>query len=91
VSTNGGTNPQWRGDGKELFFMSFENDVMSVEIKTTEASVIVGAEQKRFRGNRSLNVTNDGQKILVLRAKRNDSSLPMTLVVNWLEDLKKAK
>jgi eukaryotic-like serine/threonine-protein kinase len=91
VSINGGTNPKWRGDGKELFFRSLENDVMSVEIKTSETSMTVGAEQKLFRGNRTFDPTNDGQKFLVLTTKRNDSSLPMTLVVNWLEDLKKAK
>ncbi len=90
VSTNGGRLPQWRGDGKELFFQT--DNLMSVEIKTSTTSVVVGAEQKLFRvGSRMVQATNDGQNFLVLTTKRNDSSLPMTLVVNWLEDLKKAK
>ena len=33
VSTNGGHHPQWRSDGKELFYCSTDRKLMSVDVK----------------------------------------------------------
>jgi len=35
VSTAGGSDPQWRRDGKELFYLSVDNKLMAVEVKLT--------------------------------------------------------
>lgn len=93
VSTKGGGNPKWRGDGKELFFNSLENNnVMSAEIKTSGSSIEVRNERVLFKLESDIydyHVTNDGQKFLFNRPHLNDASMPVTLVVNWLEELKK--
>jgi len=34
VSTGGGGQPRWRGDGKELFYMALDARVMAVDIRT---------------------------------------------------------
>jgi Tol biopolymer transport system component len=97
VSTKGGTRPHWRGDGKELFFVSPNLKGMSAEIKTSGTTVAVGVERTLFQfGNfigfgssRDLyDVTSDGQKFLVETLHGNDLSMPVTLVVNWMGDLK---
>jgi hypothetical protein len=31
VSTGGGEQPRWRGDGKELFYLSGESKIMAVQ------------------------------------------------------------
>jgi hypothetical protein len=36
-------------------------------------------------------VTSDGQKFLLAKHQGNDASMPVTLVVNWLDELKKDK
>lgn len=33
VSTNGGYTPKWSKDGKELFYLSLDNQIMSSEVK----------------------------------------------------------
>ena len=37
ISTGGGTCPRWRGDGRELFFVSGDNRLMSAAIKLEPA------------------------------------------------------
>ena len=34
ISTNGGENPKWRRDGKELFYLGLDRRLMAVEVKT---------------------------------------------------------
>jgi serine/threonine protein kinase/Tol biopolymer transport system component len=34
ISTNGGVEPRWRRDGKELFYLSLERKLMAVEVKS---------------------------------------------------------
>ena len=34
VSVDGGNQPRWRSDGKELFYMSLDRKIVSVSIKT---------------------------------------------------------
>jgi hypothetical protein len=34
VSNTGGNQPRWRGDGKELFYLSTDNKMMAVLVKT---------------------------------------------------------
>jgi hypothetical protein len=34
ISTGGGTEPQWRGDGKELFYLSADHMMMAVDVNS---------------------------------------------------------
>jgi Tol biopolymer transport system component len=49
VSTNGGTFPQWRRDGNELFFLETGDDVMAVSLTRSGASIVPGKPQRLFR------------------------------------------
>jgi Tol biopolymer transport system component len=40
VSTNGGTRPHWRGDGRELYYLGADNQVYSVAMTTGQSPVI---------------------------------------------------
>ena len=42
VSQNGGTEPRWRGDGKELFFFAPDNRLVAARVKTDGESFEVG-------------------------------------------------
>ena len=37
VSTNGGVQPRWRGDGKELFYLSLDQKMMAVPVNASSA------------------------------------------------------
>jgi len=96
VSAGGGTQPRWRKDGRELFYLSPESKMIAAE-------VTVGAQDFRVGTVRSLftlsglgqvpgyiyDVTSDGQKFLAVQDLVHTSTAPLTLVVNWDAELKK--
>jgi hypothetical protein len=36
LSNDGGSEPVWRGDGRELFYLSDDGRLMAVEVRSTE-------------------------------------------------------
>ncbi len=101
VSTAGGSEPRWRGDGKELFFVAADGKMTAVAVKAvTEAkpSLEAGAPVPLFEahivptpGNlvHQYDVTADGKRFLVATSTAAASSPPLTVVVNWTAGLKK--
>jgi serine/threonine-protein kinase len=93
VSTNGGIEPQWSADGKELFFLAFDRKLMSVPV-TTEGDFRPGVPGALFQtaldaygipisGHNQYVVSPDGQRFL-LRQARTDAPPPaITVVMNW--------
>ncbi len=95
VSTGGGVLPRWRRDGRELFYISTDNKIMSAEITEQESSLLIGKVQSLFRvnpvpfaGGSNYDVTGDGDKFVVASLASSQESEPLTLVVNWLALLK---
>jgi Tol biopolymer transport system component len=97
VSKAGGAAPQWRRGDKELLFVAPDNTVMSAEIEATVGEIRVKEVKALFRppmvgatgyGSR-WDVSSDSQKFLVNVVQEVDSSVPLTVVVNWPADLKK--
>jgi hypothetical protein len=97
VSTNGGGCARWRADGRELFYMSLDNKIMSAEISEQASSMVIGKVQPLFQSNPvptapecMYDVTPDGKKFLVVTRAEQESQR-LTLVVNWPALLKKQK
>jgi hypothetical protein len=105
VSKNGGGLARWRGNGKELFFISPENNLMAAAI-SPGAAPTVAPPQKLFDlgsvTNRDIysdrngyDVTLDGQQFLVVSEPDNVASspgldnFPITVVRNWWVELEK--
>lgn len=96
ISRNGGSHPRWREDGKELFFLAGEANIMTaVEISSTGNSIELGQEETLFQfpsfGNQGADiydVTRDGKKFLVTQSIINNVQAPLELIVNWKELLK---
>ena len=92
VSINGGRNPVWRRDGKELFFLP-EGKMMAAEVKETGSGLDIGNAQLLFDAHTGYgpfahyDVTPDGKRFLVALVGEGGSA-PLTLVVNWTADLK---
>jgi serine/threonine protein kinase/Tol biopolymer transport system component len=95
ISTEGGAQPHWRRDGKELFYLSADRKMMAVEVKL-EGSFDSGVPTTLFQtlvsGFTSPNrydVSADGQRFLVNSAVEEASKTPISLVLNWASTLKK--
>ncbi len=97
VSTGGGSQPRWRRDGKELFYVSADKRLMAVEVKadaTFEAGVPKALFGTRFLPAAaphllSYAVAGDGQRFLVTRLVEEEPAIPITVVLNWTAGLKK--
>jgi Tol biopolymer transport system component len=89
VSRKGGSQPQWRFDGKELFFLAPDGMLMSATVATTkgfEADVAkpLFPTGVVFTGNRhQFAVSKDGTRFLVIVPEQRTSPAPITVVLNW--------
>ena len=98
VSRGGGGPPKWRGDGKEIFFVSGDK-LMSVEVKTEGDTFEMGTPQPLFEirgaplpgglGGSAFDATADGQKFLIGMPVQEATFVPITVVLNWAADLKR--
>ncbi|HSA91934.1 MAG TPA: protein kinase [Terriglobales bacterium] len=93
ITTNGGDRVAWRGDGKELYYWGNDQMLTAVEVNPQGSEFQVGATKPLFRLSAPAvgmpyDVSSDGQRFLV-NYLHEDSSTPLTLVVNWTTALKK--
>ena len=91
VSTNGGSQPRWRGDGGELFYLALDGTMMSV--RTTDPAS-PGAPRQLFQLRLvfdpvfdQYDVTADGQRFLVIIPEGLQTSR-LTVLTNWPSMLK---
>ncbi|MGA8609215.1 MAG: protein kinase, partial [Candidatus Sulfotelmatobacter sp.] len=98
VSTGGGEQPRWRGDGKELFYLSSEGKMMAapVTIATSfDSGPAVALFQPTLRqpvSSRDLfvyDVSRDGQRFLILTQVKQAETAPMSVILNWSAKLNK--
>jgi Tol biopolymer transport system component/predicted Ser/Thr protein kinase len=90
VSTNGGALPVWSRDGKELFFSGLDRKIMVAEAKggaKFEVSVPKPLFEMRSGPTGWFDVSKDGRFLIPTPAEQ--SSVPITVVVNWTAGLKK--
>ena len=94
VSNSGGTDPSWRGDGKELFYRTPDQKLMGVEIRIAGSDLQAGIPRALFpisiRGGNARNkyvVSADGQRFLIDAPLGRESLSPTTVVLNWFVGL----
>jgi eukaryotic-like serine/threonine-protein kinase len=90
ISTNGGTEPRWRGDGAELFYLAADKKLMSVAVQsapTFRPSPPVTLFSVRTPPSstyrRSYDVTRDGQRFLVIIPELDVPAPAINVLVNW--------
>jgi eukaryotic-like serine/threonine-protein kinase len=91
ISKGGGTNPRWRGDGKELFYVASDGKLMAVDI-SAKPVFKAGAPRPMFQlppGFIGGDVTADGRRFLIGVPVAQSASVPFTVLLNWQATLKK--
>ena len=98
ISTDGGVQPRWRRDGKELFYLALDRKLMSVDVKTAPkfefssprplfatSTVGGGGFNYVFR----YDIAPDGNRFLVLNDAGKDpaGNTFVSVVLNWAEGL----
>jgi len=88
VTSNGGGQPQWRGDGRELFIASGAG-VSSSTVSWTGDTPSFGPPRLLFPANLGSGLRNsfapspDGTRFLVIEQEELPGPSPLTVVVNW--------
>jgi Tol biopolymer transport system component len=90
ISNNGGWNPRWRADGKELFYAE-ETTLMAVPI-STGPELAAGRPRRLFEhavlGTRLWDVSADGQKFLLAEEASDTPEPEIRVVQNWFEEFR---
>jgi Tol biopolymer transport system component len=98
ISSEGGSEPKWRRDGKELFYIGRDGRLMSVAIKEGplfDADVakplfpIRRREPVSSTDSFSYDVSPDGQRFLVNADVGETASPPLTVVLDWTSELER--
>ena len=94
VSTNGGYEPRWRADGREIYYLSPDRKLMAVEVGPgpsfgvpkvlfqTRVHASVGSFRTHYVPAR------DGRRFLVNTQTSDSAANPITVVLNWAAGLK---
>jgi len=98
ISTWGGSHPRWRRDGKELFYVTPENELVAVEVRTATSAgrmaLTIGRSRRLFathfpEGYHPYVVSADGERFLISTAADGATSSSIFAVVHWTADLKR--
>lgn len=89
VSVDGGVQPAWRGDGREIYFLSLDGAMMAADVEQQpewrsgtprrlfETGLTPSNQTEHFR------VTSDGQRFLM--SEPDSRTLPLRVIINWRE------
>jgi eukaryotic-like serine/threonine-protein kinase len=92
VSNVGGSQPRWRPDGKELFYVAADGKLMSVSVETTSETFKAASPAELFAtrlleisgtSRQQYSVSPDGQRFLINVPTDSATIPPITVVLNW--------
>jgi hypothetical protein len=92
VSASGGVQPRWRGDGREIAYLSPDGTMMVVDL-SYDQRFQSGAPHPLFRtaispnfGTEQFAMTRDGQRFLIMKPLTSSVGGPsLTVLLNWQE------
>jgi len=95
ISTEHADNPRWNGSGTELFYLTRDNRVMAVPVKTA-GNFEAGNSRELFQTsiqsagdvNFPYDVTRDGQKFLINSRIKDSEPGEIIVVQNWAEEFR---
>jgi Tol biopolymer transport system component len=93
ISRNGGRTPQWRNDGRELFFLTLDGLLMAAGIETAKGLKPTVPQPLFHTGfvalqNFGYAPAKDGQRFLI-SVTDQPGAAPITVVMNWPATLRK--
>ncbi|HEY1335878.1 MAG TPA: hypothetical protein VGF59_00145, partial [Bryobacteraceae bacterium] len=98
ISPSGGSQPAWRADGKEVFYIAANGTMTAVPVEVAGDDLRPGTPTALFptemtlrRGAaRDYDVTPDGKRfLLALPQSAAHAEAPITVIINWPKLLEK--
>ena len=93
VSTGGGQQPEWAGDGRRLFYFADPATVMSVALsvtpKLTASAPVSAYDLKKLRVNAlEWDIMPDGRLLAIQKGEGEDDITVFNVILNWLDELR---
>jgi eukaryotic-like serine/threonine-protein kinase len=100
VSSGGGSQPRWRSDGKELFYFTPGETLMSVAVTVAGGMFQPGVPKALFHASLlggtgggpdaawRYDVSPDGQRFLMNTTLDEEAGAPINAILNWQSLLK---
>jgi len=88
VSTDGGSQPRWRGDGKELFYVANDGRLFEVAVQSGP-ELTLGDSRPLFQPKSAIlgyDVSVDGRRFLI--ATSAGTPVHSTVILNWPAEIK---
>jgi eukaryotic-like serine/threonine-protein kinase len=98
VSNTGGTQPRWRGDGKELFYLASDGKMTAVQLTAGEhfdsgppIPLFQASAREQVAGSElvTYDVAKDGQRFLIDTQMEKEGAFPMMVILNWNANLER--
>lgn len=97
MSRDGGTRPLWSPDGRELYYVSPTDALLSVSVESDPLKfgppeMVLERIFTQSGTGRGYDISPDGERFLVIReadVATGGSSARVILVQNWTEELKR--
>jgi len=91
VSQGNGAYPRWRRDGKELFYLRPDGELMVADVGADGAVFQAGVPRPLFKATyvQGWDMSADGTKFLFPMAGGETTQFPFTVVLNWMSLLKR--
>ena len=91
VSVGGGSFSRWRADGRELYYVSADRQLMAVEVAPGDRACLLGSPEPLFPLPDGVNESprvvyapaSDGQRFLFLTRAEDSDVLPIRVILNW--------
>jgi len=98
ISTDGGMEPVWAPDGKELYYRDVSGDKMMAVSFITEPDLRVGKPRLLFEGRykggwpwgRNYDIAPDAKRfIMITEEEQKEKPTQVNMILNWSEELKR--
>jgi hypothetical protein len=97
ISTNGGFEPEWRKDGRELYYLAPDRKLMAVTMASSPSGVEVSIpralfeapEVQPFIGRAQYAVLDNGQRFLFNARYENAEPRSINVIFNWLAGIRR--
>jgi hypothetical protein len=87
VTTEGGRDPRWRGDGKELYYIAHDQKLMAVTVNGSSATFKSSSPellfQTRAAESRAAYAVNGAGTRFLVNTVIEDAPVVLTVVANW--------
>ena len=95
VSTEGGEEPVWSRDGRELFYRN-GTELMVVSVEAGASGLRLGTPRSLFRGydvqaagTQNYDVSSDGQLFVMVQSDETLTPSQINITLNWFDELQR--